>query len=310
MSITPVDGAEPMATMSAVSRSYGPVRALADVDFEMGAGEVVALLGPNGAGKTTLVSLLLGIIRPTVGRVRLFGGDPRDPENSARVGVMLQSSGVPDTLRVRELVDLFSSYYPRPLPLEETIGRAGLGGFEERLFGRLSGGQRQRLLFALAICGNPRLLFLDEPTVGLDVESRRAFWRQVREFTGEGRSVLLTTHYLEEADALADRAVVLDAGRVIAQGTKEEIKSRTAGARIRCVSRVEPGTVATWPGVTTARMIGESLEILATRAEPVVRRLLDEDPELGALEVGRAALEDAFLALTDVSGDRDEGMAA
>ena len=304
-------GTQPFAQLSQATRHFGPIRALSQVDFEIRPGEVVALLGPNGAGKTTLVNLLLGLIRPTSGDVRLFGGAPRDPRNSSRVGVMLQTSGVPETLKVRELIDLFSSYYPDPLPLNRTLEATGLTGLENRLFGRLSGGQRQRLLFALAICGDPQLLFLDEPTVGLDVESRRSFWQQVRLLGGEGRSVLLTTHYLEEADALADRVVVLDGGEVIAQGTTEEIKSRTAGAKIRCSSSTKPETVASWPGVQSARMDGEALEVLATAAAPVVRALLEADAELSRLEVTRAALEDAFLALTGKRPtEAEEGMAA
>src|SRR5271170_3913557 len=192
-----------IARVAQVSKSYGPVQALREVDLTIGAGEVVALLGPNGAGKTTLVRLLLGLASPTSGGVSVFGGDPKDAGTRERVGAMLQVGGVPSTMRVREHIDLFSSYYPRPLPMAEVVETAGLQGIERRQFGELSGGQKQRVLFALAICGDPDLLFLDEPTVGLDVAARRVLWEQIRKLVARGKTVLLTTHYLQEADALA-----------------------------------------------------------------------------------------------------------
>ena len=164
-----------IARVAQVSKSYGPVQALREVEFTIRAGEVVALLGPNGAGKSTLVRLLLGLASPTTGRVSVFGGDPKHPGTRERVGAMLQVGGVPSTMKVREHIDLFSSYYPKPLPMAEVVEMAGLQGIEGRQFGELSGGQKQRVLFALAICGDPDLLFLDEPTVGLDVEARRGF---------------------------------------------------------------------------------------------------------------------------------------
>src|SRR6187549_1984708 len=224
----------PVAELRRAVKRYGPVTALAGVDFAVRPGEVVALLGPNGAGKTTAVHLLLGLIRPSAGEATLFGLDPKSAEARMRTGVMLQISKVPETLKVREHVDLISSYYPRPLPRQEVMAAAGLTGLEERLFGKLSGGQRQRLLFALALCGDPSLMFLDEPTVGLDVESRRVLWSVIEEKAVQGRSVLLTTHYLEEADALADRIVLIDRGRVIAEGTPAEIKARAANRKVRC----------------------------------------------------------------------------
>jgi ABC-2 type transport system ATP-binding protein len=207
-------------------------------------------------------------------------------------------SRVPDVISVREHVELFSSYYPAPLPVAETLSLAGLTGLERRHYGRLSGGQQQRLKFALAICGDPELLFLDEPTVGLDVEARREFWNVVRGLVKRGRTVLLTTHYLEEADALADRVVVINQGQVIASGTPAEIKAHTAGRRIRCVTRLTPEAVASLPGVTDVQRHGAALEILALRAEPVVLALLHLDSLLTDLEVSGAGLEQAFLSLT------------
>src|SRR3984957_6364570 len=194
-----------VASIEGVNKNYGDIRALRGVDFRVRAGEVVALLGPNGAGKTTAVKLLLGLMQPNSGRVRVFGGDPTNPENRRRTGAMLQVGRVPETLRVCEHIDLFSSYYEKPLPLAEVLAATGLEKLSNRKFADLSGGQRQRVLFALAICGDPDLLFLDEPTVGLDVEARRLLWDEIRRMVGRGKTVLLTTHYLQEADALADR---------------------------------------------------------------------------------------------------------
>src|SRR6266852_1514535 len=199
-----------VASLESVNKNYGEIKALRNVEFRVRAGEVVALLGPNGAGKTTAVKLLLGLLQPNTGRVRVFGGDPTNPENRMRTGAMLQVGRVPETLRVREHIDLFSSYYPNPMPPAEVLAAVGLEKLGDRKFGDLSGGQRQRVLFGLAICGDPDLLFLDEPTVGLDVEARRMLWDEIRRMVTRGKTVLLTTHYLQEADALADRVAVIN----------------------------------------------------------------------------------------------------
>src|SRR6202011_4552142 len=237
-----------VASLEGVNKNYGNVRALRGVNFGVRSGELVALLGPNGGGKTTVVKLLLGLMQPSAGRVRVFGGDPTNPQNRMRVGAMLQVGRVPETLRVREHIDLFSSYYLRPLPLAEVLAAAGLEKLADRKFGDLSGGQRQRVLFALAICGNPDLLFLDEPTVGLDVESRRMLWDEIRRMVERDKTVLLTTHYLEEADALADRVAVINCGEIIAEGTPAEIKAKTSGKRIRCITRLGLTRVRQIPG--------------------------------------------------------------
>jgi ABC-2 type transport system ATP-binding protein len=217
-----------VAELRGVTKRYGPVEALRGIDLAIAPGELVALLGPNGAGKTTAVRILLGLAQPTSGIATVFGRPPASHESKLRRGAVLQVAKVPETLRVREHIELFSSYYEKPLPLAETIAAAGLKGIENKLFGDLSGGQKQRVLFALAICGNPDLLFLDEPTVGLDVEARRALWARIRGFVARGGSVLLTTHYLDEADALAHRIVVINQGRIVAQGTPTEIKTQGA----------------------------------------------------------------------------------
>lgn len=287
-----------VASLDAVHKNYGDIRALKGVNFRVRAGELVALLGPNGAGKTTAVKLLLGLLQPNAGKVRVFGGDPTNPENRMRTGAMLQVGRVPETLRVREHIDLFSSYYQNPLPLSSVLAAAGLEKLADRKFGDLSGGQRQRVLFALAICGNPDLLFLDEPTVGLDVEARRMLWEQIRQLVGQGRTVLLTTHYLQEADALADRVAVINKGEIIAEGTPAEIKAQTAGKRIRCITDINLDVLRKIPGVTQVKEDREAVELHVAEAEPVLRELLARDARLSGLEVNAAGLEEAFLALT------------
>jgi ABC-2 type transport system ATP-binding protein len=287
-----------VASLEGVSKNYGSVRALRGVNFGVRAGEVVALLGPNGAGKTTAVKLLLGLMLPNSGRVRVFGGDPTNPGNRMRTGAMLQVGRVPETLRVREHIDLFSTYYRKPLALAEILAAAGLEKLSDRKFSDLSGGQKQRVLFALAICGDPDLLFLDEPTVGLDVEARRMLWDEIRRMVGRGKTVLLTTHYLQEADALADRVAVIHEGEIIAEGSPSEIKAKTAGKRIRCVTSLSVSALRQIAGVTDVKEDREAVELHAAEAEPVVRQLLARDAQLSGLEITSAGLEEAFLALT------------
>ena len=287
-----------VATFESVSKNYGNVRALADFNFEVRAGELVALLGPNGAGKTTAIRLLLGLAKPNGGHLNVFGGDPASVDTHVRVGAMMQVGRVPETLRVREHVDLFSSYYPNPLPISETLAIAGLEELKDRKFGLLSGGQKQRVLFALAICGNPDLLFLDEPTVGLDVEARHLLWDEIRSLLRRGKTVVLTTHYLEEADALADRIVVINKGRMIAEGTPAEIKSRTAGKKIRCVTELPLEVIRKMAGVADVKADREAVVIQTAHPENVLRQLLQLDLEISGIEVSSAGLDEAFLALT------------
>ena len=218
------------ATLSRAGKRYGDIVALDAVDLEVEAGETVAVLGPNGAGKTTAIRIMLGLIDPSTGSASIFGETPRRARARGRVGAMLQIASVPAMLTVREHVDLFSSYYPRALPVAETIALASLERLADRRFHALSGGEKQRLFFALAICGDPDVLFLDEPSAGLDVEMRRALWDSVRKLVARGKSIVLTTHYLEEADALADRIVVLAHGAIVAQGTPHQLKARTGSS--------------------------------------------------------------------------------
>jgi ABC-2 type transport system ATP-binding protein len=293
-----MNGETAAATFRGASKSFGAQVAVRGLDLTLATGRVTSLLGPNGAGKTTAVRMLLGLTPPTMGEVRVFGADPRIPRSRARMGAMLQVGKVPESVRVREHVALFRSYYPAPLPTNEVMDAAGLRGLEGRLFGTLSGGERQRVLFALAICGNPDLLVLDEPTVALDVETRRTIWDRIRDLRTSGRAVLLTTHHLEEADALSDRVVVLARGAVVADGTPAEIKGRVATRRVRCLTKTPLAVARAIAGVESATLDGAVLELRTAVAESVVRELLARDATLSELAVTHGGLEDAFLAVT------------
>jgi ABC-2 type transport system ATP-binding protein len=295
----------PLARLRGVRHHYGKTLALDGLDLALPAGQVLALLGPNGAGKTTAISLLLGLQRADAGTAELFGLSPQSLEARRRAGVMLQSAAVPDTLKVRELIELTRAYYPQPRSVADLVALAGLEGLMERRYGQLSGGQQRRVQFALAVCGRPELLFLDEPTTGLDIDARQTLWRAIRELSAQGCAVLLTTHYLEEAEALADRVVVVNHGRVVAEGTVAQIRARVAQRRIRCTSALPAALVQGWPGVQRAQRDGARLEVIAEAAEAVVRRLLAEDAALSDLEVQRAGLADAFLALTRDAADQE-----
>jgi len=295
----------PLARLRGVRHHYGRTLALDGLDLALPAGQVLALLGPNGAGKSTAIGLLLGLQRADAGTADLFGLPPQALDARRRTGVMLQSAAVPDTLKVRELIDLTRAYYPRPRSVADLVALAGLDGLMARRYGQLSGGQQRRVQFALAVCGRPALLFLDEPTTGLDIDARQTLWKAIRELRAQGCAVLLTTHYLEEAEALADRVVVVNHGRVVAEGTVAQIRAHVAQRRIRCTSALPAERVQGWPGVQHAQRDGARLEIVAESAESVVRRLLAEDAALSDLDVQRAGLADAFLALTRDAADQE-----
>jgi ABC-2 type transport system ATP-binding protein len=298
-----------IASLAHVTKRYGNgVLALDNLSLTLRRGEIVALLGPNGAGKSTAVKLMLGLSSPTNGSVRIFDADPRQTATRLRTGVMLQVGKAPEMLRVREQVNIFRGYYPNPMPYADLVKAAGLDGIESRMFGQLSGGQKQRTLFALALAGDPDLIFLDEPTVGLDIEARRSMWAQIRSLASRGKTVLLTTHYLEEADALAHRIVVINKGHVVCEGTPSEVKSLGSAVSgnstsrslkiIRCSTSLATTTILGIPGVTTAEALGDLTVIKSTQPESTLRELLALDQNLSSLEVQSPALEDAFLALT------------
>lgn len=287
-----------VAELCGVTKRYAATTALDGLNLTLNKGEIVALLGPNGAGKSTAVRLLLGLTSPTVGSARIFGLDPRDPAARTRTGAMLQVGNAPEMLRVREHIDLFRAYYPAPMATDEIIRVAGLEKFLDKRYGDLSGGQKQRTLFALSLAGDPDLLFLDEPTVGMDIESRRSLWAQIRDLAARGKTVLLTTHYLEEADALATRIVVIGRGRILREGTPAIIKSSGSHRTIRCHTSLEAPTLLSLPGVYQAERNGTTTTILARNVEETLRVLLARDSTLANLEILAPALEDAFLALT------------
>jgi ABC-2 type transport system ATP-binding protein len=288
----------PAAELAGVVKRYGAKTALDGIRLSIERGKVTALLGPNGAGKSTAISLLLGLATAESGRVELFGRSPQELAARRRIGVMLQSAALPETLRVGELVELTSSYYAQPLGLGELARMVGIEELLRRPYGALSGGQQRRVQFALAVCGNPELLFLDEPTTGLDVEAREALWNVVRALVAEGSAVLLTTHYLEEAEALAHRVAVLVNGRIVTDGTVNEIRAKGVRRHIRCISGLSVEQVREWAGVDAVSGRDNRLDIEARTAEPIVRQLLASDPLLSELEVTRAGLAEAFVQIT------------
>ncbi|SEM94887.1 ABC-2 type transport system ATP-binding protein [Luteibacter sp. UNCMF331Sha3.1] len=295
-----------IARLSGVRKRYGTIVALDGIDLDIHRGELVALLGPNGAGKSTSIGLLLGLQRADEGDVTLFGGDPQDIATRRRIGVMLQAATLPATLKIGELLRLTASYYPAPRDLAECAGIAGVTDLLGRRYGDLSGGQQRRAQFAMAIVGRPDLLFLDEPTVGMDIDARQSLWAAIRRMLHEGCAVVLTTHYLEEAEALADRVCVIAKGRVVSQGSVDALRAHVALRRIRCVTTLEAGTVAAWPDVVKVDAQQGRLAIATPRAEAVVRRLLEADPALADLEVQRAGLAEAFQEITRESAIVEE----
>jgi ABC-2 type transport system ATP-binding protein len=281
-----------------VTKRYGPVTALDGAGFRLRRGETVALLGPNGAGKSTTVGILLGLLRPDAGRVELFGGSPHEATAAGRVGAMLQQGDLLDGVTVAELVGLVRDLYPAPRPLEETLELAGLTDLAGRRVERLSGGQAQRVRYALAIAGGPQLLFMDEPTAGMDVQARRAFWRGVRGLTDRGVTVLFATHYLEEADQYADRIVVLVGGKVVADGPAAQIKAGVGSRRVRATVPAEHDRLLRdLPGVRGLQRHGPSVLLESADADATVRALFASGLPVRDVEVTGADLEDAFLAL-------------
>ncbi|WUQ09728.1 ABC transporter ATP-binding protein [Streptomyces sp. NBC_00250] len=292
------DTDEPAVAFHDVTKTFGAVRAADGIDLTVRRGETVALLGRNGAGKSTAVSLLLGLDEPDSGRVELFGGTPDRAVAAGRIGAMLQEGRAVPRVTVHELVSFVARTYPAPMPVAEALALAGLGELAGRRVDGLSGGQTQRVRFAVALVGNPELIVLDEPTAALDVEARQEFWHSMRGYARRGNTVLFSTHYLEEADAYADRIVVLDSGRIVAAGTSEELK-RAAGGNL--VSFDLAGGPTEWlgllPGVTSYEVKGDRARLRTGDSDGTVRALAERDA-IRHLEVTPVSLDDAFLALT------------
>ena len=286
-------------TLRGLRKSFGDVIAVDGVDLVVAPGEVVALLGPNGAGKTTTIEMLLGLRKPDGGIARVFDLDPHEAVRTGRVGAMMQTGGLVGDVSVREVVHLIASMHAAPLTVGRALELAGIADLANRKIKTLSGGQRQRVLFALAVVPDPDLIVLDEPTVAMDVESRRAFWTAMRVLAADGRSVLFATHYLEEADANADRIVLLARGKVVADGPATQIKATVDVRRIRC-TLADPDTeqLARLPGVRSVDVHGDSVTLACSDADTALRALLAAEPNALDFEVSGADLEDAFLALT------------
>ena len=292
---------ECLAELTGVSKRFGKVVALDALDLQIRAGELFALLGQNSAGKTTAISLLLGLQQPDAGTALLFGRAPLQVEARRRIGVMMQEAALVSELRVREQIELVASYYPDPMTPTAAMQLTHTESLADRPYGKLSGGQKRQVQFALAVCCRPKLLFLDEPTVGLDVQSRELMWTTLRRLVAEGASIVLTTHYLEEAEALADRVAVLAKGRVIASGTVNEMRALVVRKQISCSSGLSVEQLRTWKDVQSVRSDHRGLQITASNVEDVVRRLLKEDEDLQDLEIHRAGLAQTFTELTQES---------
>ena len=290
-------------TLTGLTKTFrtpqGPAQAVRGIDVVIPAGETVALLGPNGAGKSTTIDMLLGLLRPDTGRVDIFGMTPTRAIAAGAIGAMLQVGGVLGDLKVRELLQMTASLYPNPLAVDEVIELTRIGDLEERWTTKLSGGQTQRLRFAIALISNPELLVLDEPTVAMDVEVRRQFWTTMREFAGRGKTVVFATHYLEEADAYADRIILMSNGAIVADGPATEIKATVGLRTIRAtMPRTDVAALGRLPGVTNVETRGDGIILNCSNSDTALRALLATSDDVRDIEVAGAGLEEAFLRLT------------
>jgi len=285
-----------------------PVEAVRGVDVSIAPGETVALLGPNGAGKSTTIDMLLGLTRPGRGSVSLLDRPPTQAVADGLVAAMLQAGALIRDVTPRELLTLMASLHPTSLGVQETLELTGLGEIADRRTHKLSGGQSQRVRFALALVSDPAVLVLDEPTVGMDVEARRGFWASVREFAARGKTVIFATHYLDEADAYADRVVLMAHGRVVADGPTSEIRSRVGSRTIRAtLPDADRAELASLPGVASADRRGEAVVLVCSDSDAAIRALLAAYPEARDIEIAGAGLDEAFVELT---GDGDETIAS
>lgn len=287
----------PAIAIDGLHKNYGDVHALKGVSLNVAQGEFVALIGANGAGKTSLLSIIMGLLPQTKGTIQILGGIPGDMVVRQASGVMLQSTALPDALKVRELVELFRSYYPAPRPLDELLGLTGLSELEGRRYKALSGGQQRRVQFALALAGDPQLLFLDEPTVGLDMELRREFWKILDGLKARGVTIILTSHYLDEIEALADRLVVIKEGEIIANDITGNIKRRVEHKNITCQSNLTIAELEKIDGVLSVAQIGRLKTIATNQENAVLKTLLSSDPDLTDLLVESSSLEDAIKSM-------------
>ncbi|MGH9110357.1 MAG: ABC transporter ATP-binding protein [Acidimicrobiales bacterium] len=302
--------AAPAIQLRGVHKRFGGVQAVRGMDLTVDAGEVVAFLGPNGAGKTTTIDMMLGLSAPSEGSARVFGIQPQQAVRKGLVSAVMQNGGLLKDLTVGETVEYMARLFAASRPVGEVLERAGIAELSGRMVGKCSGGEQQRLRFALALLPDPALLILDEPTQGMDVEGRRLFWHQVRQDAAGGRTILFATHYLEEADAYADRIVLIRRGEVVADGTSAEVKSLASGRTVRAtLPGADEGVLARLPGTVRVEVRGDSVLVRSTDSDAVARYLLTETPARD-LEVAAVGLEEAFLVLTgdgDGDGSRPPG---
>jgi len=296
---TTAESSAAVVTVERAHRRFGDVVALDDVSLSVHPGEIVGLLGPNGAGKSTLLSLINGQRKPMSGTVRLFGQDPRTPAARIGLGITPQETGLPASLKVGEVVDFISGHYPDPMPRAELLARFDLADLANRQTGGLSSGQKRRLAVALSLAGRPRLVLLDEPTTGLDVEGRRALWTALRDYHAEGATVIVTSHYLEEIEALAERVVVIGGGTILADDTLHAVISRVQSHRVSFRSGAGRELLAQLPGITALEADGDRYSLLTADSDALVRELVTRGTAFSGLEVRGASLEEAFLSLTD-----------
>ncbi len=282
---------------SQVVKRFGDNVALNDLSLNIPNSGVTAILGANGAGKTTLINCALGLLKPSSGQISLFGKAPGLAETKQLVGVMLQDTNLPDLLSAREHIELFQSYYHNPLSTKQLCELCDLGSFIDQRYKKLSGGQKRRVQFALSILGQPRIVFLDEPTTGLDITARKTVWETIRRLSKNGTAIVLTTHYLEEADSLADHTIVMNNGQVIADAPTEQIRASASGAVIRCTTILDAQTIASVEHVKSVDHHGKHLEIRSANASKSLKKLFELDPSLSNLTISKSSLEDAFLEL-------------
>jgi ABC-2 type transport system ATP-binding protein len=304
-----ITGAGAGIVLSRLAKSYGAVGAVRGVDLVIAPGETVALLGPNGAGKTTTIDMMVGLTKPDKGTASIFGAPPAAARQAGWVGAMLQTGSPLDHLRVREIVTLMASYYPHPLAVDDVLRVTGAAEFARQWTTKLSGGQAQRVRFAAALVGDPDLLLLDEPTAGIDVEGRRAFWQAMREVTERGKTVVFATHYLEEADAYADRIVLIARGQIVADGPATEIKAQAGSRTIRAtLPGVDLAALSALPGVRGAQRHGDAVLLSCSDADAALPAMLSAFPAARDIEVRGGSLEEAFLELTTTGPETSEHM--